>query len=134
MARELFRDAWVSVTERSVACGGATYQAKAIAGVRLASVRETALAKIVGFSALLVVCDFAVCAAASETFRDALLVALVVAGVSLSYAFWWAPETHYVMLNLGGSEVALVRYAKKLEALECMGGIEEAVNQAAGNG
>lgn len=127
MTRVLFEDAWVSVTAKSVTCGSAQYRTDAIVGARLASVRETAVAQVIGFSALLVVCNYAVCAVAFETWRTALFVALAVAVVALSYAFGWAPETHYVMLNLGGSEVALVRYAKKFEALECVGAIQDAI-------
>lgn len=127
----LFQDEWVTVTESTVECAGATYAAATLSGVRIAEIRETAGAKILGWTCLLVVCNFAVCAAL-ESFRMPLLAFLALAGVSLGWAYIWAPPTFYVFLNISGNEMALVRYAKKDAALATIDGIRAAIAASRG--
>ncbi|MBA2687509.1 MAG: hypothetical protein H0U64_05365 [Gemmatimonadaceae bacterium] len=128
MSAEVFKDEWVTVTTATVACGSASYPVPGLTGIRLAEVRETAIAKVLGSACLLAVCNFAVCAVAVESFRIPLLGFLAGGFALLGWAYSWAPPTFYVMLNVSGGEVALVRYANKSAASETLEAIREAMD------
>jgi hypothetical protein len=123
----VFEDEWVRVSGSKVVCGSALYRVSSITGVRVATIRDAAIGHVISSVALLVALDYAVCAAAFESFRSVPFVALALATLSFSWARWWSPEWFLVVVGVSGQEVTLVRYRSKSAALACLEGIQEAI-------
>ncbi len=125
----------VSVTARTLESAAGVFQLSKVASARVDAVRGSYAGRWLGVMSALIALGFGGCCLVADAMTKNhdgawIVAALFFGGVALyAWSAWLAPARFLVVLNLGGSEVAVAQYRDAANAVRVVEAVREALSR-----